>query len=78
MVMLFCLLAVKREVCMLSYKASAPGSLMLLGEYAVMHDYPALVCAIDKRITVTLVPSDDEVIEIDSALGSHHTTYRNS
>lgn len=61
---------------MLSYKASAPGSLMLLGEYAVLHDYPALVCAIDKRITVTLVPGDDEVIEIVSVLGSHNTTIK--
>jgi mevalonate kinase len=41
---------------MLMYKASAPGSLMLLGEYAVLHDYPALVCAIDKRISVIIEP----------------------
>lgn len=61
---------------MLSYRASAPGSLMLLGEYAVLHDFPALVCAVDKRITVTLVPRKDEVIDIISALGSYKTTLK--
>ncbi|HEX4044809.1 MAG TPA: mevalonate kinase [Gammaproteobacteria bacterium] len=54
-------------------KASAPGSLMLLGEYAVLAGKPALVCAIDKRITVILTPRQDEQIHIDSALG-HYTT----
>jgi mevalonate kinase len=56
------------------YKASAPGSLMLLGEYAVLHDYPALVCAIDKRISVIIEPIDTDEIEIVSRLGSHKTT----
>lgn len=59
---------------MLTYKASAPGSLMLLGEYAVLHDYPALVCAINKRITVTLVPREDRRLVLQSILGCHETT----
>ncbi len=54
-------------------KASAPGSLMLLGEHAVLHGQPALVCAIDKRMNVTLTPRDDTVIEINSALGEYKT-----
>ncbi len=59
---------------MLMYKAEAPGSLMLLGEYAVLHDYPAVVCAIDKRISVIIEPTDSDEIEIVSSLGSHKTT----
>ena len=54
-------------------KASAPGSLMLLGEYAVLYGKYALVCAIDKRITVSLSPRDDKKIEIISSLGNLKT-----
>lgn len=55
------------------FKASAPGSLMLLGEYAVLHGKHALVCAVDKRITVTLSPRADDKISLTSALGVHET-----
>jgi mevalonate kinase len=55
------------------YKASAPGSLMLLGEYAVLHGKSALVCAINKRMTVTLRPRVDSKINISSALGALNT-----
>jgi mevalonate kinase len=55
------------------FKASAPGSLMLLGEYAVLHGYPALVCAIDKRMRVTLEPRADQHIYLKSSLGTWHT-----
>jgi mevalonate kinase len=48
------------------FKASAPGSLMLLGEYAVLYNKPALVCAVDKRMTVTLKPRSDQRIELIS------------
>src|SRR3989338_1010930 len=55
-------------------KASAPGSLMLLGEYAVLYGKPALVVAVNKRITVLLTPRTDSQIEIESsALGSYTT-----
>lgn len=53
-------------------KASAPGSLMLLGEYAVLYGKQALVCAVNKRIHVTLTPRLDDRIEIQSDL---HGTY---
>lgn len=55
-------------------KASAPGSLMLLGEYAVLYGQQALVCAVDKRINVTLTPREDERIEIYSSLHGQYTT----
>ncbi len=47
---------------------------MLLGEYAVLYGFHALVCAIDKRIHVTIVPRIDQKIKIESALGSYETT----
>lgn len=54
------------------FKASAPGSMMLMGEYAVLYDKPALVCAIDKRVEVTLTPRTDDLIRIESdRLGLH-------
>lgn len=51
------------------FNASAPGSVMLLGEYAVLHGHKALVCAVDKRMTVQISPRDDKTIFISSALG---------
>ncbi|MCC2666870.1 MAG: galK, partial [Gammaproteobacteria bacterium] len=50
-------------------KASAPGSLMLLGEYAVLQGGHALVCAVEKRIDVSLKPRMDNRIELMSGLG---------
>jgi len=55
------------------YKASAPGSLMLMGEHAVLHGFPAIVSAIDKSIHVELKELDEPLLNIDSALG--HKTY---
>lgn len=51
------------------FKASAPGSLMLLGEHAVLHGKYALVCAAHRRIHVALRPRDDRVIRLLSNLG---------
>jgi mevalonate kinase len=39
---------------------------MLLGEYAVLYAKPALVLAVDQRITVTVTPSDSSSIAISS------------
>lgn len=58
----------------ISYRASAPGSMMMLGEYAVLHGSPALVCAVDKRITVTLTPRQDKAIHLHSDLHGHLIT----
>ncbi|MFW0078807.1 MAG: mevalonate kinase [Coxiella endosymbiont of Haemaphysalis qinghaiensis] len=52
------------------YRAKASGSLMLLGEYAVLQGKTGLVAAIDKFISVTLEPRNDDRIFIDSALGT--------
>ncbi|MFH0954404.1 MAG: mevalonate kinase [Verrucomicrobiota bacterium] len=52
-----------------SYRASAPGSLMLLGEHAVLHGKRALVCAVNRSIRVALTPRKDRQVHIDSSLG---------
>lgn len=44
---------------------------MLLGEHAVLHGHQALVCAINRRITVRLFPVVDHSVKIVSALGCY-------
>lgn len=56
------------------YKASAPGSLFLMGEHAVLHAELALVAALNHRITITLVPRQDNLISISSHLGCFKTS----
>jgi phosphomevalonate kinase len=46
--------------------ASAPGKLVLLGEYAVLEGAAALVLAVDRRARVTLTLIDDDAWEIVS------------
>lgn len=58
---------------MLVFKASAPGSLMLLGEHAVLLNHAALVCAVDQRISVQLTVRNDKKIVIHSVLGHYET-----
>lgn len=55
-------------------QASAPGSLMLMGEHAVLHGQPAIVCAISKRMKVELTPRPDREVHLHSTLGEHRTT----
>ena len=52
-----------------SIRASCPGSVMILGEHAVLHGRRALACAINRRLTVVLAPRTDTRIQIHSALG---------
>ncbi|MEH6576592.1 MAG: mevalonate kinase [Amphritea sp.] len=52
-------------------KVTAPGSIMLLGEHAVLFGQRALACAVDKRISVTLTPRNDRQVRIDSALAQY-------
>ena len=55
---------------------SAPGSLMLMGEHAILHGQPALVAAIDQRIRVTLTPLSTPDLQIESALGNYQAPLR--
>lgn len=52
-------------------EVSAPGSLMLLGEHAVLRGARAVVMAVNRRMRVILHPRDDGDVELCSALGSH-------
>ncbi len=47
---------------------------MILGEYGVLYGKHALVCAIDKRMIVTLTPREDNQITLDTSLGQYATT----
>ena len=53
---------------------SAPGSLMLMGEHAVLQGHRALVAAIGCRLRVTLRRRADGRVRIRSALGTVTTT----
>jgi mevalonate kinase len=50
-------------------RASAPGSLMLFGEHAVLHGRRALVAAVERRVHVMLTPRSDARVVLRSALG---------
>ncbi|MFT5707165.1 MAG: mevalonate kinase [Oceanospirillaceae bacterium] len=52
-------------------KVSAPGSVMLMGEHAVVKGHWAIACAVDKYIEVVLTPRVDRIIKIDSALAQY-------
>lgn len=57
------------------YRASAPGSIMLFGEHAVLYGKSAIACAVNQRITVTLTMREDDHIVLDSStLGLYETT----
>ena len=55
-------------------EASAPGSMMVLGEHSVLRGKHALVLALNKRIYVHLTPNTSATIEIRSGLGYYHCT----
>lgn len=50
-------------------KASAPGKIILFGEHFVVYGVKAILCAIDKRITVTSEFIPEERISIKSNIG---------
>ncbi len=51
-------------------KASAPGKVILFGEHFVVYGIKAILCAINKRITVTAEKIDDRKISIQSNIGN--------
>ncbi len=51
-------------------KASAPGKVILFGEHFVVYGVKAILCAIDKRITVTAEKTEDGKISIKSSIGN--------
>lgn len=59
-----------------SFRVSAPGSLMLLGEHAVLHGRRSLCGAVDKRMEVKLTPQKSGTLHIISALGSYESSLR--
>jgi len=50
--------------------ASAPGKIILFGEHFVVHGTPAILAAIDKRVTVTSTFTDNKTIKVNSQLGT--------
>jgi len=55
-----------------SYKASVPGSLMLFGEHAVLHNKQAIALAVNYYIKVSLAPCSDSNIRITSSMFDDH------
>ncbi|EAR60276.1 mevalonate kinase [Neptuniibacter caesariensis] len=58
---------------MSTIKVKVPGSIMLMGEHAVLFGEKALACAVDKYIHIELVPRPDSEIHIDSALAQYQS-----
>jgi len=54
----------------LKSKASAPGKVILFGEHFVVYGVKAILCAINKRITVTAEKIEDDIICIQSNIGN--------
>ena len=50
--------------------ASAPGKIILFGEHFVVHGTPAILAAIDKRVTVTSTFTENKTIRVNSKLGT--------
>jgi mevalonate kinase len=54
----------------LKSKASAPGKIILFGEHFVVYGVKAILCAINKRITVTAEKTSENKILIESSVGN--------
>jgi len=54
----------------LKSKASAPGKVILFGEHFVVYGVKAILCSINKRVTVTAEKTTDKKIFINSEIGN--------
>jgi mevalonate kinase len=54
----------------LKSKASAPGKVILFGEHFVVYGVKAILCSINKRVTVTAEKTNDKKIFINSEIGN--------
>ena len=50
--------------------ASAPAKIILYGEHFVVHRTKAILAAIDKRVTVTSAFTENDIIRVNSELGT--------
>ena len=50
--------------------ASAPAKIILFGEHFVVHGTKAILAAIDKRVTVTTIFTENKTIKINSEIGT--------
>ncbi len=57
------------------YRVTVPGSIMLLGEHAVVYGRQAMACAINRFVTVILKPRNDDVINITSEFFPAYQTH---
>ena len=62
---------------MLNTHISVPGSLMLLGEHSVLNGGTCLVCSINKRIFIQIIPHKDKKLIIDSDHGWYESSIDN-
>jgi mevalonate kinase len=53
----------------LKSKASAPGKIILFGEHFVVYGVKAILCSINKRVTVTAEKTSEKKISINSEIG---------
>ena len=61
------------SILMAVIHTSAPGSIMVSGEHAVVYGHAAIVTAIEQRIHVRLQATDDDTVHIHSALGEYRS-----
>jgi len=54
----------------LKSKASAPGKVILFGEHFVVYGVKAILCSINKRVTVTAEKTSERKISINSEIGN--------
>ena len=58
-----------------SFKVSVPGSVMLMGEHAVLKGSRCICAAIDRRISIRVEPMTERSVLIESDLGTHTASF---